>query len=79
MAQQVTARWAKRKARRLYRRMDTTMEQVLELGEIFEKDHPEHMAVLESIAKTILIAQANLTTFYKLTWGRLPGDWYMDK
>ena len=78
MGQKSDRRWAKRKARRLYRRMDNTMTQVLELKEAFEPDHPDYASMLDGIAKMILQVQDFVSAFYKLAWGHVPTDWYQD-
>lgn len=71
-------RWAKRKTRRLYRRMDDTMAQLLDLKKLFDPDHPELGEVLDMVAKTVLVAQDLLSKFHLAAWGNIPGDWYTD-
>ena len=79
MSNRANGKWAKRRTRRIYCRLDTAMDQILGLKEVFEADHPEHCHALDTIAKEVLFAQEHLAMFYRVTWGRLPSNWYMDQ
>lgn len=71
-------RYAKRKTRQAYRNLDAAMDKLLQLGELFESDHPDLADQLGIIATTILFAQQTLRQWYKLCWGSEPSDWYAD-
>lgn len=71
-------RYAKRRTRAVYRALDRTMEDALELSAMFAFDHPEHAKLLEAIAAMTLEVQKQVANFYKITWGFVPGDWYSD-
>ena len=69
-------RYAKRNTRSIYKYMDETMANLLELAEIFEKQHPPEAQMLRVIAKVILHAQQLLSRWYEHVWGRVPKGWY---
>ena len=53
----VTSKRAKRKARSIYRQEDKMMNSLLELKEIFTKDHPEMAAVVEQAVVGLKLSQ----------------------
>lgn len=71
-------KYAKRKARQTYRHMDTVMANLLELGELFEKDHPDLTESLTAIAQAVHMIQITLENWYTQVWGKAPNDWYSD-
>lgn len=71
-------RWAKRRTRRMYVRMDKMMSDLVEVKEMFDPDHPDLGEVIETIARTVQVAQALLERFYLAAWGMIPGDWHSD-
>ena len=71
-------RFAKRKTRATYRRLDTAMVDVLELKDMFEGTAPEYVQLLENLATGLLVLQEQIVAFYTLAWGEAPGDWYSD-
>lgn len=78
MSKASTRRWAKRKARRIYCRMDGTMAQLLELADVFKEQHPDISLKVETIAVCIARCQLLLCNFYRETWGNEPDNWYSD-
>jgi len=72
------SKWAKRKARRIYSKMDTLLADMMSLRELYEGTHPDLDAGIEAAAHGVLIAQQLWETWYLTTWGRIPDDWHMD-
>ena len=73
-----TSRRAKRQTRYCYRSMDKALGHLLGLSGVFEKDHPKYAEYLGLVAKAQRTLQLQLAEFYRLAWGRIPGDWYSD-
>lgn len=73
-----TSRRAKRTSRSMYRQMDKLMRMLLELKDVFTKDHPEMGAVVEQCAVGINLSQDLLVMLYVAAWGTEPSDWYRD-
>lgn len=71
-------RRAKREIRWAYRSIDRALAHVRTQHVVFEPTHPDHAVLLESAALTLVMAQAQLEDFYRLTWGAPPRDWYQD-
>ena len=58
--------------------MDKSLEHLLGLSGVFETSHPQYAEFLGLIAKAQRTLQLQLEEFYRLAWGRVPGDWYSD-
>lgn len=71
-------RYAKRKARQVYRRMDNVMRGLIELAEMYQKDAPEEVFVLTALIKGTAMYQDNFSDWYAHVWGSPPSDWYSD-
>jgi len=71
-------RYAKRKARQTYRHMDTVMENLLDLKDMFAEDHEDLAAMLQSIMELQLMTQQILEKWYVRCWGAAPSDWNAD-
>ena len=72
------SKWAKRKARLIYCKMDSLLVDMRTFRKLYVEPHPELAEGIETAAHGILMVQQLWESWYLLTWGRIPSDWNMD-
>jgi len=64
----------KRKLAQSYNLLDTSLEYLRELEEIFRPVHPEYADFLVLIAQNIIVTQEFMMQFWEKAWGKRPRD-----
>lgn len=64
----------KRKVAQTYNHLQTAVNNLAWLAEVFEEDHPEYDAAWRMIGTTIVLAMGELENISRHAWGTFPDD-----